>query len=772
MPEVRQRATRKARKRLSCALVLGTVAAIGTAMPAQAQEGPAVPDPMTTNVPYTAWAGTQVRMVKCSPLFEGLRVGDLSVTVESWSGSPNYRPQVIEPSIDFIGSRSRDERCARFNVVSLGDGLARIKLKAFSPRPERLELLEHQFLGIWLQLGVPTIDEVGANDPTGGPVGSETEVGDPLGDGAFLPSSNNGRIQVMVTGSFPHPLSPSGRFTLPTDWATLAAALATSADPTDDNPTWRWDIHDDMLKTEGHVAGFCGPGAATVDAVDNCRGGDVRFSRVFGDFGREGGPFDPVRLPSLLSDGKVDAGDAPMPAARVDISIAPNTNPLTDIGGVGALEKADKTEVYSRDGNGTDSPHNLYAPYYEQYVPATAAEEDRDPASSGTDWFEQNNFGHDFFGLYDNWDTFPLKTALAMDTGCNRTVGFDGGEDEPRQTPAGAQTVAVATDEHGEAQVEYEPYAGGFYYDAVGAVLNANRGCDLQDVRVLGRSVISAVAKYPGQPVDFPAQRSGSLTKVVGNEFDKSLRWYPKGPGAANSNANIIVAHGQDVDGTPFAGERVCFIVDARADSRGQLFSGVIPTASGPFQVTTAFAPTPSRLDHNVLCGRLDANGNAAIEVFNSGDETINVIGYYIDEGLLRDIDVRFGAGDPGAPGDPPSTTPPPNTGGSTGPGTSTPSAGQVVQTAGSNAGQLLGSTKTANATKKTRLSKSRIVRVGAKRYLVVKVVSPAAKAKLAIRLKLRSGATLKATRTVKTNKTVRVMRLSSAVKSVKVSLK
>jgi hypothetical protein len=778
MSRFRLRTPRRAQTRLSCALMLGTVAAAGAAMPAAAQES-AVPDPMTTNIPYTAWAGTQVRMVKCSPEFDGLRVEDLSVTVESWSGLADYRPQVIEPSVDFIRSRSRDERCARFNVVSLGDGLARIKLKAFTPRPERLEVLEHQFLGIWMQFGVPSIDEVGANDPTAGPPGSETEVGDPAGDGSFLPSSNNGRVQVKVTGSFPHPLGPGGRFTLPADWAMLAGALATSADPSDDSPAWRWDIHDDTLKTEGHVAGFCRPAVpVAIDAVDNCRGGEERFSRVFGDFGREGGPFDPVRLPSLLSDGKLDAGDAPMPAARVDISIAPNTNPLTDIGGAGALEKADKTEVYSRDGNGTPSDHNLYAPYYEQYIPATAAEEDLDPASSGTDWFEQNNFGHDFFGLYDNWDTFPLRTVLATDTGCNRTVGFDGGEDEPRQTPAGDQTVIVATDEHGEAQVEYEPYAGGFYYDAVeGDVRNANRGCDLQDVEVLGRSVISAIARYPGQPVDFPAQRSGTLTKVVGNEFDKSLRWYPKGEGDANSNANIVVAHAQDVDGSPFAGERVCFIVDDAADSRGQLFSGVIPTAGGPFRVDTAWTATPARLDHNVLCGRLDGNGNAAIEVFNSDDETINVIGYYIDEGLLRDIDVIFGAGDPADPGDPPSTEPPPNTDGGTGtpgngPGTDPPSQNQVVQTAGPNASQLVAGTKDANATKTTRLSKSRIIRVGSRRYLQVKVISSSGKVKLAIRLKLRSGKVIKATRRVKANRTVRVMRLSASVKSVKVSLK
>ncbi len=83
---------------------------------------------------------------------------------------------------------------------------------------------------------------------------------------------------------------------------------------------------------------------------------------------------------------------------------------------------------------------------------------------------------------------------------------------------------------------------------------------------MLGRSAISATAKYPGQQVSFPAMSSAAINKTVGNEFDKSLRYYPKGAGAANANARIVVAHGQDVDGTPFAGERVCFYVDDKAD--------------------------------------------------------------------------------------------------------------------------------------------------------------------------------------------------------------
>ena len=774
MSRFRLRTPRKARRRLSCALMLGTVAAAGAAMPAAAEEGSWVPDPMTTNVPYTAWAGTQVRMVKCSNELVDLPRRGLSVTVESWSGSPNLRPQVIEPSLDFIRSTKRDERCARFNVVSLGDGLARIKLKAFTD--DHVEILEHQFIGIWMRLNTPAIDEVGAADPTGGPVGSETEVGDPAGDGAFVPSSNDGRVQVLVTGSFPD--EQGATRTLPADWAALAGELAVDDDPTNDDPNddpLRWDIHDDMLKTEGHVAGFCAPVVPTaIDAVDNCRGGDARFSRVFGDFGRDGGPFDPVRLPSLLSDGKLDAGDAPMPAARVDVRIAPNTNPATDIGGAGALEKADKTEVYSRDGNGTDAPHNLYAPFYEQYVPGTAAEV-LDPAASGTDWFVQNNFGLNYFDRYDNWDTIPLRTVIGTDTGCNRTVDFEDGEegDEPRQTPYGDQTVAVFTDEHGEAQVEYEPFAGGFYYDAVGAVLNDNRGCDLQDVAVLGRSVISATARYPGQPVGFPSMTSASLTKTIGNEFDKSLRYYPKGAGAANANANIVVAHGQDVDGTPFAGERVCFYVDDQADSY-RLFSGVTGPAVARFRVTSEQAPTPGSIDPDVRCAYLDANGNAALEVFNSGDQTINVIAEYIDEGLLRDIDAIFGAGN--GPGDPPSTDAPPNTPGDTptppsnGAGSNPPSSAQVVQTAGDDS-HLLAGIKTASASKKTRLSKARIMRVGSKRYLVVKVKSTAKRVKLTIRIKLRSGRVLKTTARVRTNRTVRVMRLSPSVKSVKVKL-
>jgi hypothetical protein len=521
------------------------------------------------------------------------------------------------------------------------------------------------------------------------------------------------------------------------------------------------------------VPGRCEPAApAPIDAVDNCRGG-LRFSRFFGDLvgGEDSwGPFDPLRLDTLLTDGKLDEGDAPMPAARVDFTIAANTDPEEDIGGAGALEPASKREVYSRDGNGTDSPHNLYAPYYTQWVPATSAEE-VDPTASGTDWYVQNNFGGlEQFGPYDNWDTFTLDEHDTEETSCNRTVAFPGGSsaDDPRLTPSGDRRVAVFTDEHGEAQVEYEPYAGGFYYDAVeGDIRNDNRGCDLQDVETLGESVISATARYPGQPVDFPPMTSDPLTKTVGNEFDKSVRYYPKGTGAANQNARIVVAHGQDVDGTAFAGERVCFYVDDEADSY-RLFSGETGPATGRFVVDTDQAPTPSGIHPDVRCAYLDENGNAALEVFNSDPQSINVIAEYIDEGLLRDRDVEFGTPDSGDPEPPPTTNP------GTGPGTTPPTVQQIIQTVGANdAGRLLGGAKGATGTRsaKARLASSRIVRTSTGRYLVVKVASSASRATLKIRMKMRSGSTRKASRSVRTNKRVRVMRLSGDVQSVKVSL-
>ena len=80
---------------------------------------------------------------------------------------------------------------------------------------------------------------------------------------------------------------------------------------------------------------------------------------------RQIGPFDPLRPnTSFLPDGALDAGDANMPALRVD---------LDTTGTIGPLIKADKSDVYSLSGNGASDgavAHNLYAPFYKAYIPA------------------------------------------------------------------------------------------------------------------------------------------------------------------------------------------------------------------------------------------------------------------------------------------------------------------------------------------------------------------------------------------------------------------
>ena len=155
--------------------------------------------------------------------------------------------------------------------MTLDPGLARVKLvvsnEAGTP------ILKHQFLVIWLTIGTPAIDEVGASDPTGTRVWAIPPV---------TACSTPGRRRAspgQVKGTFPHPLGPGGKFTLPDDWATIAEALADDADSNPANDTGFWDIHDDRTKKEDHRPGLLpgqGPRAA---ARGGCSGQLPRKSR-------------------------------------------------------------------------------------------------------------------------------------------------------------------------------------------------------------------------------------------------------------------------------------------------------------------------------------------------------------------------------------------------------------------------------------------------------------------------------------------------------------
>ena len=113
------------------------------------------------------------------------------------------------------------------------------------------------------------------------------------------------------------------------------------ARPTDHNAAdamTNWDIHDDSLPTEGHTITTRSAASArrserqetytNFDAVDNCtdaaarRAASRRCSARCRAPATPIGPFDPIYpYDTMLSDGKVDAGDAPMPAAQIDVTI-------------------------------------------------------------------------------------------------------------------------------------------------------------------------------------------------------------------------------------------------------------------------------------------------------------------------------------------------------------------------------------------------------------------------------------------------------------------
>ncbi len=684
-------------------LALGVVAAIATvpATTSVASAQVARWDPQTTNIPYLGWVGDEIRLNKC---FVSDATSDTSLSgvsasflVEDWSGAQT-EPQVEPNTVNVYFSSTLGEVCAEGDVVSLFPGMSRIELDVADPgnvlglstdggSPD--PVLKHQFLAGWMTLNTPALTELAASDFTSSAQAEAAlELGDPSGNGQFSAGAGSGYLDVKVTGSMPMDgpwaaLVGESTVTLPNDWALLANALATDSNPLDADPAMTWDTSGDDTGLEGHVTPTppCSPeplefvSLPTVplgeDNVDDCNGGgaDGPFSRVFGDLSGAGtsvGPFDPLDPgDTLLPDGALNALDAPMPPARIDVNIAPNSGAATDISGVGYLAPADKAKTYSRDflGSETDSlPDDEYAPFYDEYIPATSRPGD---ASSGVDGGIANNFnGFLVDGRYHFWDfAATLGSNVATATNCLRFSAADDPQpDSPLtnpsdyyQTPSGADSVVVYTDQHGEAQVQWYP-GEGFYFNSLtagGAVTtNADGGCDLQGLYqlpgALGSATITATAMYPFKAVDYPPVTSAPVTKSVTSLWSKTLAYFPKGTGPANANSRIVVAHAQDIDGTDFAGEVVCFSADAEGVT---WFDGTVGAIS---LAGTSPAPDPQGPSLGRTCVTTNDAGNAAVEVLESDPVTVDVIADFTNEGILRDLDVPYAAGSPQGGGTPP----------------------------------------------------------------------------------------------------------------------
>jgi hypothetical protein len=803
---------RKARLRAWTTALLALCATAGYAAVPSVASASNGPDPQTTNVPYLAWAGEQVRLEKCFDAsnvtadnagsfdFSSVRAEFL---VEDWSGT-SQAPQIEDPTVKLFYSYTLGEVCAMGDAISLDPGLARIELDVtdnagvlgFPGWGPADPVLKHQFLAGWMTLNDPTLSELSSSDfASTAQSAAANFLGDPSGNGEFNPGNKPGILDVKVTGNLPlnGPLGPlvgASSVTLPNDWAQLANALATDSNPMDTNPASRWDISGDDSDYSLHSinSGCADAQSVSVDAIDNCTGGSDTgpFSTVFGlSSANTVGPYDPVRQQdTLLSNGTLDQWDAPMPAARIDVTIGQNSGGASDISGVGSLAPQSKDMSYSRDFTGNPTPDNLYAPFYNEYIPSTSANDG--DASSGIDGPAT---GNDFVGFlnsdpeYHFWDiAYTLAKNTSVTTQCLRYSASDDPQaDSPTAnpgdyygTPSGASSVVVYTDEHGEAQAQYVP-GEGYYFNSLihngSANVNADGGCDLQSLYNvpdgLGTASITATAMYPYKSVDYPSMTSGSITKSVTSLWSKTLAYFPKGTGAANNNSRIVVAHAQDIDGTPFAGEVVCF------SANGESMDWFNGTVDGINLSDTSPAADPKGTGTGRVCVTTDSNGNAAVEVLESNPVSVDVIADFTNEGILRDISVDYStAGSSGG-------TPPPNTSGSTS-GGSTGTAPPSSSVLSSVAPTLLPTGSPAVKSNKARITMLRLVTPArGQHYLLVKISSGSRSAKLRLRLVERvasaGGRHARITRTrvvtITTNRTVKVVVPASVMKVQGVSL-
>jgi hypothetical protein len=855
-------------------------------------------DPNTTNVPYLAWRGENIRFVKCwgtnefnrAITLQGLSANPTLVTDENmgslfgqlvqtnvqmmdWSGADtgvNTPKEVINGARTFLSYDMRAGHpviCWQDTWDSNKAGLGQFKLTvSFGINNilgtgvglgAQVLVMQHQWLAGWMSLNAPTLEEVSSRDHAAASTTQNPEqLGDASGDGVFFagngwyqdkngkwtydPTNDHpGQLRAVVTGTLPllqnfSELGLGASIVLPNQWADLAKAMATDANPTDPNPAMRWDIHDEITNMFGEtinpttntLTGVAGRSHPLTDAVDNAietnlsyinTDGNARFYRAAVIGGTPtlppsdsptAGPFDPnYAEATLLPDGKLDAGDAPMPAARIDFTIAPNT--AGGIDGSGSFVSVSKAQVYSRNDTGTNAvDKNLFAPFYSQWIPATAR--NNFGYASGVDGaYIANNF-NGFLNAnpyYHNWTNIDLLSAAGGDSNCYQTVPLGENTGKLRTLPAGVQTVAVYSDEHGEARTGFLP--GGrtgndFWFNNLGT-RNSNNGCNLNN-RVLGTAHITAIARYPYQKVTDPDKTAKtSVDKTILNLYDKHLSYYQKclTNDSDCKDIKVIVAHAQDINGQPYVGETVCFT----GSIRGAAITGMFPdSVELPFNVQKSDGTTfPVYFSGEVFpknpaqpgfrCTNTDRNGNAVFEVLESEALTANVIAKFLPEGVTRDINVDLGVVSSFKDNPPLSPAIVLANGGSTtgtgSNGTTEPSQVQIDNTVKvAVAGgfgivatpavtpaapvQTITPAKIITVTKaavKVKMLTLRLVRpLHGKAYFLVKVQSPNKTAKITISLKNVHGKTIsKFTKIVQANKLIKIKSslISSSVKKI-----
>jgi len=307
------------------------------------------------------------------------------------------------------------------------------------------------------------------------------------------------------------------------------------------------------------------------------------------------------------------------------------------------------------------------------------------------------------------------------------------------------QKSVAYTDEHGEARVLFLPGTSFFFTHLPGVAINSNGGCDLRGVSTLGTANISATIRYPFEPVTARPVVSNTVTKTVTSAFSKTITCYPKGSQPVEHEAAICVAEAHDITGAPFVGETVCFTVNLNAEGM-QFFSGAIAGTNIVIGNAGRNAAAEAA-GTNRICPFTDSHGRAAVEIFNSDTTTVNVIALFVDEGILRSLNVPFPiTAQVGPASTSTSTAPTPTVGG----------GNNGNNTGGNNTGGNNAKTGTAlkvKVVKVVRLSKT-------KATVILRVTGPNGKVPLRIRFSAAHKKALASTHMVKTNALVKLRNL------------
>jgi hypothetical protein len=323
----------------------------------------------------------------------------------------------------------------------------------------------------------------------------------------------------------------------------------------------------------------------------------------------------------------------------------------------------------------------------------------------------------------------------------------------------------------------------GFYFDNLAALKNQDGGCDLENLDPIGRADVKVTARYPYQPVTARDPAAAPVHFDVHSLFHKTLASYAKGPGAENNNVRIILAHAQDIDGSPLSHEIVCWYGQGLGQDGIHLF----PTSSAGGDILDSSGKLVTHIDSvqakngyfidpfsGRACTTTNDAGYTAVEVFNATGASVKVITEWMNEIIFRSIPVTFGAA--GAPG---------QTLADSGPVSNIPSPTQIKAATAASGGvvgpvllegkavktKVIKSSK--NATKKV-LHKIRIARVvkpfHGKRVLQVRVNGKAGMVALRITIKLgKKSHTYK--RFVPANRSFSVKNLPIPTKTAKVTV-